>query len=245
MIGTGTLQVIGLGPGDPELVTLKAARLIAASTMIAYFAKRGRRGHARSIAAALIPQTAEELRLEYPFTTEFEVTDRRYITGMAAFYADCTERIARQLDSGLDVSLLCEGDPFFYGSSLALLDRLGTTYRSFVVPGVTGMSGCWTRAGVPMTHGDDVLTIVPGTLDEASLEARLAGSDAAVIMKVGRNLSKIRGALRRAGRADIAIYVERGTMPDERILPLTDTEGLSDRAPYFAMVLVPGRQQRR
>jgi len=241
----GTLQVIGLGPGDPELITLKAARLLAAATVIAYFAKRGRRGHARSIADALIPPNAEQIRLEYPFTTEVAVTDRRYITGMAEFYADCAERIARRLDSGRDVGLLCEGDPFFYGSSVALLDRLGRTYQSVVIPGVTGMSGCWTRAGIPMTQGDDVMTIVPGTLDAASLDARLAGSDAVVIMKVGRNLPKIRAALRRAGRADIAVYVERGTMSDERIWPLTDTERLHDRAPYFAMVLVPGRRQRR
>jgi precorrin-2/cobalt-factor-2 C20-methyltransferase len=241
----GTLQVIGLGPGDPELITLKAARLIAAATVIAYFAKRGRRGHARGIADALIPRTAEELRLEYPFTTEFAVTDRRYIAGMAEFYADCAERVALRLDSGRDVGLLCQGDPFFYGSSLALLDRLGPTYQSVVIPGVTGMSGCWTHAGTPMTRGDDVLTVLPGTLDEDNLVARLAGGDAAVIMKIGRNLPKIRAALQRAGRASIAVYVERGTMPDERILPLTDTEGLPDPAPYFAMVLVPGRQRRR
>ena len=137
------------------------------------------------------------------------------------------------------MALLCEGDPFFYGSSLHLLDRLGT-FRSEVVPGVTGMSGCWTRASLPMTHGDDVLAVLPGTLDEDDLAARLRGCDAAVIMKVGRNLPKIRAALLRAGQAERAVYVERGTMPGERIAPLSDLDG--GPAPYFSMVLVPGRQ---
>ena len=241
----GTLQVIGVGPGDPELMTVKAARLIASARVIAYFARRGRRGHARTIADALVPHTAEELRLEYPFTTELAVTDERYIAGMDAFHADCADRVASHLVRGFDVGLLCEGDPFFYGSSLALLDRLGATYSTTVIPGITGMSGCWTRAGTPMTHGDDVLSVLPGTLDEDTLAARLAGSDAAVIMKVGRNLPKIRAALHRSGRTDRAIYVERGTMPDERILPLAATEAMTAPAPYFALVLVAGRQGRR
>lgn len=245
MTRPGTLQVIGVGPGDPELMTVKAARVIASAKVIAYFAKRGRRGHARTIAARLIASSAEELRLEYPFTTELDVADRRYVEGMAAFYAECADRIASHLVTGCDVGLLCEGDPFFYGSSLALLDRLGATHSTLVIPGITGMSGCWTRAGTPMTHGDDVLTILPGTLDEDTLAARLAGRDAAVIMKVGRNLPKIRTALSRSGRLDRAVYVERGTMPDERILPLTATEGMTAPAPYFALVLVPGRQGRR
>jgi precorrin-2/cobalt-factor-2 C20-methyltransferase len=245
MTRPGTLQVIGLGPGDPELMTLKAARVIADAKVIAYFAKRGRHGRARRIASAHIPPDAEELRLEYPFTTEFEVTDGRYVAGMAEFYSECADRIASRLTSGRDVGLLCEGDPFFYGSPLAVLDRLGANYASVVIPGVTGMSGCWTRANTPITHGDDVLTVMPGTLDEDTLAARLAGSDAAVIMKVGRNLPKIQAALHRIGRAHCAVYVECGTMPDERIMPLSETVGLQTPAPYFALVLVPGRQRRR
>jgi precorrin-2/cobalt-factor-2 C20-methyltransferase len=245
MIKPGTLQVIGLGPGDPELMTLKAARVIADAKVIAYFAKRGRQGHARRIATGYIPSDAEELRLEYPFTTEFNVTDGRYVAGMAEFYSECADRIASRLSCGTDVGLLCEGDPFFYGSPLALLDCLGATYASIVIPGVTGMSGCWTNARTPIAHGDDVLTVLPGTLDEDSLAARLAGSDAAVIMKVGRNLPKIHAVLRRIGRAASAVYVERGTMPEERILPLAETEEMLTPAPYFALVLVPGRQRRR
>jgi len=182
MTRAGTLQVIGVGPGDPELMTLKAARLIASARVIAYFAKRGNLGNARSIAAELIPDAAEELRLEYPFTTELEVADERYSSGMTAFYAECADRVGNRLAGGDDVGLLCEGDPFFYGSSLALLDRLSARYSTVVVPGVTGMSGCWTRANTPMTHSTDVLIVLPGTLDDDTLSERLAGHDAAAVM---------------------------------------------------------------
>ena len=238
----GKLQVIGVGPGDPELMTLKAARTIAASKVIAYFAKRGESGHARRTADALICGGTAELRFEYPFTTDIPVRDPRYRAGIDAFYADCMARIAALLDSGIDIGLLCEGDPFFYGSSMALIDRLGM-YHIAVIPGISGMSGCWTAAGVSMTHGNDVLTVLPATLEEEVLAAHLLGTDAAVIMKLGRNLSKVRAALQQTGRLESAVYVERGTMPDERILPMP--EFTEEMAPYFALILVPGRQRWR
>ena len=120
--------------------------------------------------------------------------------------------------------------------------RLERDFPIEVVPGVTGMSGCWTRANAPITWGDDVLTVIPGTLDEAALTARLTGSDAAVIMKVGRNLAKVRRAVEAAGLLERAIYVERGTMSDERIMPLSDCA--EKPGPYFAMVLIPGQGRR-
>ncbi len=229
---TGTFHVVGLGPGDPELMTVKAARVIAAAPVVAFFAKRGRTGHARTIAAAQIGPAAEELRFEYPFTTE-----------VVAFYDDCAATLAARLGAGHDAVLLCEGDPFFYGSSMYIFDRLSSVFRSEVVPGVSAMSGCWTSARTPIAHGDDVLTVLPGTLDEDGLAARLQGADAAVIMKIGRNLPKIRAALTRAGLDGRAIYVERGTMAGERIVPVAELDG--SPAPYFSIVLVPGRQRVR
>jgi len=239
----GTFFTVGLGPGDPELMTLKAARIIATAAVIAYFAKRGRTGHARSIVEGRTNPSAEEVRLEYPFTTEVALTDPRYAAEIATFYEDCAARLAEKLDAGSDVALLCEGDPFFYGSSMYLYDRLHGAYRHEVVPGVCGMSGCWAAAGTPIVHGDDVLTVLPGTLDEESLAARLKGCDAAVIMKVGRNLQKIGAALARAGLTERAIYVERGTMAGQHVVPFAALDGAA--APYFSMVLVPGRQRAR
>ena len=240
---SGIFHVVGLGPGDPELMTMKAARIIAAAPVIAYFAKRGRTGHARTIAAAHIGADAEEMRFEYPFTTEIAVDDPRYRADIVTFYDECAAQLAARLEAGSDAVLLCEGDPFFYGSSMYLYDRLRADFTSEVVPGVSAMSGCWTRAGTPIAHGDDVLTVLPGTLDEDGLAARLAGSDASVIMKIGRNLPKIRAALDRAGVADRAIYIERGTMANERIQKLSERD--ESPAPYFSLVLVPGRQRER
>ena len=198
----GMLYIVGLGPGDPELMTLKAARIIANVPVVAFFARRGRVGQARSMVEGRIDPKAEELRLEYPFTTEIGVRDPRYAIEIDAFYEVAAAAIATRLDAGQDVALLCEGDPFFYGSPLPVLDRLGALYPSEVIPGVTGMSGCWSRAGIPMVHGDDVLTVLPGTLDEDRLVERLGTSDAAVIMKVGRNFEDPGGvAPRRAARA--------------------------------------------
>ena len=240
---TGTLYCVGVGPGDPELMTLKSARIIAEAPIYAFFAKRGRPGHARVIAAAHLRDDATALRFEYPFTTERHVDDPAYIDAMAAFYAASAETLAAHLQSGADIALLCEGDPFFYGSAMYLFDHLAPRHKTVIVPGITAMSGCWTSAGVPMTHGDDVLTVLPGTLDESSLATRLAGTDAAVIMKVGRNLPKICAALAQAGRFESAVYVERGTMMDQRVTRLCERPDAP--APYFSLVLVPGRQRAR
>jgi precorrin-2/cobalt-factor-2 C20-methyltransferase len=176
-------------------------------------------------------------------TTEISPHDGRYVDAMAACYAAAAEALAERLAAGLDVALLCEGDPFFYGSSMYLFDRLRDRFATEIVPGVLGMTGCWAEARLPMTHGDDVLAVLPGTMAAEALASHLAGADAAVIMKLGRNLPKVRAALEAAGRADRAVYVERGTMAGSRIRPLP--EKTDDVAPYFSLILVPGRQRTR
>ncbi len=237
---SGRLYVVGVGPGDPELITLKAARVLAAAPTVAFFAKAGRRGHARAIADEHLTPGVEELRFDYPFTTEVPLVDPRYLADMGLFYEDCAGKLSRRLAAGDDVALLCEGDPFFYGSAMYLYDRLVGRHPTEVIPGITGMSGCWARAGAPMTHGDDVLSVLPGTLDEDALVARLQGCDAAVVMKVGSNLAKIGRALARAGLVERALYVERGAMDGERIVRFAELDAVS--APYFSLVLVPGRR---
>jgi precorrin-2/cobalt-factor-2 C20-methyltransferase len=240
---SGRLTIVGLGPGDPELMTLKAARVIGEAGLVAFFAKAGRPGHARSIVQGRLAPGVEELRLDYPFTVEVPVSDPRYLTEMWEFYETRAEQLSTRLAAGEDVALLCEGDPFFYGSAMYLYDRLKDRFAVEVIPGVTGMSGCWTRAGAPMTHGDDVLSVMPGTLAEDVLAERLGACDAAVIMKVGRNLAKIGRALATAGLTEGALYVERGAMTGERILPFAELA--EDVAPYFSLVLVPGRRRPR
>lgn len=237
MSGAGKLYGIGVGPGDPELMTVKAARLLGAAPVVAWFARSDRTGHARRIADGYLARDAEELRFTYPYTTEIPKRSAAYRDAMAAFYDEAAERIAAALDGGRDVALLCEGDPLFYGSFMYVHDRLAARYETEIVPGVTAMAACWSRAGTPMTRGDDCLSVLAGTLDEEALTARLTSADAAVVMKVGRHLPKIRRALDRAGLLDRAIFVECGTMPEERVRRLADME--SDEAPYFSLVLVP------
>jgi precorrin-2/cobalt-factor-2 C20-methyltransferase len=239
---TGRLAILGMGPGDPELMTLKAARLLAAAHVVAFFAKRGQPGHARRIAEGHMPVSAEELRFEYPYTTEIPAHDPRYMTELASFYDASAEAIGARLGAGRDVALLCEGDPFFYGSAMYVFDRLAARHPTIVVPGVAGMSACWSASGAPIAHGDDVFSVLPATLDEGALAERLGQCDAAVIMKVGRNLAKVQAAVRQAGKLARAVYVERCAMVGERALPLAE---VTEAAPYFSMVLIPGRQRVR
>lgn len=238
----GTLHGVGLGPGDPELLTVRAVRLIRQSPVIAWFAKAGRRGQARTIVDGWMPDGAIELPLLYPVTTELPFDGDDYRSALGGFYAEAADRLAAHLDAGRDVALLCEGDPLFYGSFMHLQIRLAGRFPVSVCPGVTGMAGASSAAATPMTWGDDVLTVLPGTLPAEALAERLARADAAVVMKLGRNLPKVRRALTEAGLLERAIYVERGTMTGERIVRLADKP--DDTAPYFSLVLVPGEGRR-
>jgi precorrin-2/cobalt-factor-2 C20-methyltransferase len=233
----GRLYGVGVGPGDPELLTLKAARIIDTADVIAYFAKEGRSSNARAVVAARLGRQ-QELALPYPVTTEIHRHDPAYRSAIGAFYTEAATQVARLLDAGRDVAVLSEGDPLFYGSYMHLHCRLAGRYPAEVIAGVTGMSGGWSEAGVPIAQGDDILMVLPGTLGEADLAARFASADAAVVMKLGRNLAKVRRALATAGKLGRALYIERATSAAQRILPLADKA--DDDAPYFSIVLVPG-----
>jgi precorrin-2/cobalt-factor-2 C20-methyltransferase len=242
MTATGRLYGIGVGPGDPELLTVKAVKVLQAAPVIGYFAKAGRRGNARGIVDRWMTGEALELPLHYPMTTEHRFDSPVYTGALAAFYAHAVETIAGHLEAGRDVALLSEGDPLFYGSFMHLYVRLRPRYPVTLVPGVTGMAGCWAEAGEPMTWGDDSLLVVPGTLALGELIERLRGTDAAVIMKLGRTFAKVRMAVREAGLLGRAVYVERGTMADQVVMPLG--EKTDDVAPYFSLILIPGQGRR-
>jgi precorrin-2/cobalt-factor-2 C20-methyltransferase len=176
-------------------------------------------------------------------TTEIEKTDASYQNQITGFYNESAKEVAVHLDQGRVVAVLSEGDPLFYGSYMHLHVRLADRYPTEVIPGISAMSGCWSLAGLPIVQGDDVLSVLPGTMAEAELTRRLSDTQAAVIMKVGRNLPKIRRALERAGRLGEAVYVERGTMTNAAMFKLAERpEGA---APYFSLVLVPGWESSR
>jgi precorrin-2/cobalt-factor-2 C20-methyltransferase len=238
MSGTARLIGVGVGPGDPELLTLKATRALREADVVAHFAKAGNASNARSIVAGHLRPGVTELPLLYPVTTEIPTSAAGYCSKIGEFHDASAAAVAAHLDAGRTVAVICEGDPLFYGSYMHLHVRLAAHYPTDVIAGVTGMSGCWSAVGTPIAQGNDVFTVLPGTLPETELERRLTDTDAAVVMKLGRNLPKVRRALGRTGRLDRAIYVERGTMADAVVMPLAAKA--DDDAPYFAVVLVPG-----
>lgn len=238
----GTIWGLGLGPGDPDLMSVRADRLLRGARHVAYFRKAGRPGQARRIALGLIPEDAREIAMEYPVTTEIPLTDPAYNRILSAFYEDCCARLRALSDAGEDVVVLAEGDPFFYGSFMHLHSRLAGVCPVEVVPAITGMSAAWCATGAPITWGDDVLCTLMGTLPEEELVRRMEGADALVIMKIGRNAEKIRRALRRAGRFADAWLVEHAAMPDQKVQRLAEAEGRV--TPYFSIVIVHGQGRR-
>jgi precorrin-2/cobalt-factor-2 C20-methyltransferase len=241
-ISAGKLLGVGVGPGDPELLTLKATRALGEADVIAHFAKAGHASHSRAIAARHLPAGITELPLHYPVTTELPKCSNEYREAIRDFYDGAAAAVAAHLEAGRTVAVICAGDPLFYGSYMHLHARLAPRFATEIVAGVTGMSGCWSAAGMPIAQGDDIFTVLPATLPESELARRLADADAAVVMKVGRHLPKLRRALTCSGRLDRAIYVERGTTADTVMIPLAAKP--DDEAPYFAVVLVPGWEGR-
>ncbi len=221
----GKLYGVGLGPGDPELMTLKAHRLISSAEVVAYPALENGDSFARSIAATLI-KADREIVINVPMTVARAPAQAAYDTGAAD--------IAVELEAGRDVVVLCEGDPFFYGSFMYIFARLAERFDVEVVPGVTSVTACAAAAQSPLTARNEVLTIIPGPMDAVEMRDRIAKAEAVAIMKVGRHIGKIRAVL-----ADLNIrnaqYVERASLPNQMVCPLEDAP---EDAPYFSMILI-------
>ncbi|WP_322103030.1 precorrin-2 C(20)-methyltransferase [Paraburkholderia sp. J41] len=234
----GRLHGIGVGPGDPELLTLKAVRLLKAAPVVAYFVAKGKKGNAFGIVESHLGAEQERLPLVYPVTTEALEPPLSYEAIIADFYDGAARTVARHLDAGRDVAVICEGDPFFYGSYMYLHDRLAARYEAEVVPGVCSMLGGAAVLGVPLVYRNQSLCVLSGVLPEDELRRRLADADAAVIMKLGRNFDKVRRVLLELGLAQRARYVERATMANQRIVPLDQVDPMA--SPYFSLLVVPG-----
>ncbi|MGO4254929.1 precorrin-2 C(20)-methyltransferase [Marmoricola sp. RAF53] len=229
---------VGVGPGDPELTTLKAARLIAEADVVAYHSGAGKESHARRIAADLIRPGVREENLVYPVTTGTTPHPGGYAGAIAAFYEESADRLAAHLALGRTVVLLAEGDPLFYGSYMYMHDRLSERFTTEVVPGVPSFAAATASVASPLVRQTDVLTILPGTLPGPELARRLADTDGAVIMKLGRTFPKVVDALAESGRLEHAMYVERASMPEQRWLPVTEVDPAT--VPYFSLIVVPG-----
>ncbi len=230
---SGTVYGIGVGPGDPELITLKALRVIEAAPVIAFPAPLEGDSLARRIAAPHIADGKTEIAIRIPM-------DRARFPAHE-IYDRAAQDIGKHLGAGRDVAVLCEGDPFFYGSFMYLFARLAGDWKVEVVPGVSSLTAAAAMLGAPLAARDDVLTVLPATLDEAELRAKLAHVEAAAIIKLGRNFAKVRAILEELGLAAQASYIEHATMANQRILALAEVE--ADAAPYFSMILLHRRGQ--
>ena len=234
----GTLWGVGLGPGDPELVTVKAARVIGEADVVAYHSARHGRSIARGIAEPYLRPGQIEEHLIYPVTTETTDHPGGYAGAMDDFYRESAERIAAHLDAGRSVALLAEGDPLFYSSYMHMHTRLTERFEAVIVPGVTSVSAASAATGTPLVQGDQVLTILPGTLPADELKRRLADTDAAVVLKLGRSYPTVREALSSAGRLEETFYVERASTPKQRVLSAGEVD--DDSVPYFSLAMLPG-----
>jgi precorrin-2/cobalt-factor-2 C20-methyltransferase len=228
---TGTLYGLGIGPGDPELVTLKALRLLQAAPVLAYPAPEEGDSLARAIVAGHLPGGQTEIAIRMPMVAARFPAQEVYDRAAA--------EIGGHLEAGRDVAALCEGDPFFYGSFMYLFGRVAESFPVEVVPGVSSLTACAAVLGAPLAARNDVLTVVPATLEPQVLAGLLRDAEAAAIIKVGRHLQKVRKVLRLLGLLERARYVERATMGEQRILPLADLT--EESAPYFSMILIHRR----
>ncbi|MGP3989156.1 precorrin-2 C(20)-methyltransferase [Streptomyces sp. 3N207] len=238
-VGTGRLLGVGLGPGDPSLMTVRAVEAIAEADVVAYHSARHGRSIARSIAAGQLRPDHIEEALVYPVTTESTDHHGGYRGALEEFYAEAAARLAAHLDAGRTVAVLAEGDPLFYGSYMHMHKRLAHRYPTEVIPGVTSVSAAAARLGAPLSEAEEALTVLPGTLPEEELTARLASSDAVAVMKLGRTFPKVRRALERSGRLAEARYVERATMRGERTGRVADID--PDSVPYFSVAVLPSK----
>ncbi|MDF0733773.1 precorrin-2 C(20)-methyltransferase [Pseudomonas entomophila] len=240
MTPRGRLLGLGVGPGDPELITVKALRLLREAPVVAYFVAKGKRGNAFGIIEAHLQAQQTLLPLVYPVTTEVLPAPLSYEQVISDFYDEAAAQVAEHLDAGRDVAVICEGDPFFYGSYMYLHDRLAQRFEAEVIPGVCSMLGGASVLGAPLVYRNQTLTVLSGVLPHDELKRRLADADAAVVMKLGRNFPKVRQVLAELGLDGRALYVERATMANQKIVPLDEVDPQS--SPYFSLIIVPGEK---
>ncbi|QIR35457.1 precorrin-2 C(20)-methyltransferase [Tolypothrix sp. PCC 7910] len=229
----GRLYGIGIGPGDPELLTLKALRLLQAAPVVAYQSATDKESIARKIIAPYLPGNQIEVLYHLPRALEPEKAKAIYDQEIAP--------IAAHLAAGRDVVVVCEGDPFFYGSFMYVFTRLSEEYETEVVPGVSSLMACPVALGVPFTYYNDILTILPAPLPAEELTTQLLTTDAAAIIKLGRHFTKVRDILHQLGLASRALYIERATMAQQRIVPLDEVDPAE--VPYFAMIILPSKSR--
>lgn len=226
----GNLYGLGIGPGDPELLTIKAHRILTSVPVIAYPTMENGKVLARAIVADFIRPEQIEVPMPLPFSVA---------RSSQPYYDIAAEKIAEHLDAGRDVAVLCEGDPMLYGSFMYIFNRLSDRFHTEVIPGISSTFASAAMLGAPLTYRNDVLSIMPATLEAEILRDRLAVADAAIIIKLGRHFAKVKSVLEELGLFSRALYIERATMPNQTIKAISSV--VADEVPYWAIVMIPSQ----
>ncbi len=238
----GKIFGVGVGPGDPELLTLKAVNILNKTKYVVFFKKKNKNSIAQKIAEQFLSKNLNCIPFTFPLTTEFSFSSKRYKNSLSKFYDQCCKKILKLIDKGEDVLVLCEGDPFFYGSFMHLYRRLCLENTIEVIPGITGMSAAWTSSKIPITWGDDSLTVIMGTTSEKKILNYLRYCDAIIFMKIGRHLKKIIRVLKKNQLYSKAVVVENASMSSEKVSFLSDIK--NEKLPYFSIIMIHGRGRR-
>ena len=234
----GKVYGVGLGPGNPELISLKAHELISNARYIGYFSKKNNHSRALNIAKNFLKKNTNLIKMEFPVTTEIPFKDSKYKSLLASFYEQCCNKIISILKKENDFIMLCEGDPFFYGSFIHLYFRLRNKVEVKIIPGITGMSSAWTSSAFPITWRDETLTVIMGTKDEEQINNSIKYSDAIIFMKIGKNFQKINKVLKKNDLYKKAVLVEYASMENERVRKLSEVN--EEILPYFSIIIVHG-----
>lgn len=235
---TGRLYGVGVGPGDPDLITVKGVKAIQSADIVAYHETAKQNSNALKIARSWIKEHTELLPITYPVTTEISSKSDIYREKLNQFYNEITEAINKQLAMGKNVVILAEGDPLFYSSFMYIYDVLGKKYPTEIIPGISSIFGAASVLQTPLCYRNQSFTVLSGVLEKDELIQRLNTTDSFAILKLGRNLDKVRDALEHCGLMDRALYIERATMDNERVIALREVDGT--QSPYFSLILVPG-----
>lgn len=239
---TVQLYGVGVGPGDPELITVKGMKAIQSADVIAYHETKKRNSNALKIAKQWIPDNAELAPITYPITTEKDSFSDGYNNILNDFYNQTAEYISSFLKVGKRVVVLAEGDPLFFSSFMYIYDKLGKDYATEIIPGISSIFASAAIFQTPICYRNQTLTVLSGVSSESELTRKLADGDAFAIMKLGRNLGKVRKILKNLGMVERALYIERATMENQKIVSLPEVD--EDSSPYFSLILIPGIPQR-
>lgn len=240
----GRLYLVGIGPGDPELMTFKAVRVLEQTAI--WVAPK-----ARSEGSSSAVQIAEGLvSIEGKTVIELQFPMKKVHLGqdpdceVAAGWKKAAEVVLSHLDKGCDVAFPTLGDPALYSTAfylLATLQEIDSCVRVSIIPGITAMAACSARVCSPLGLGDDVVSIVPAAFDDERLRAILTSFDAVVLMKVFRKMNTLVPLLDELGLTEHAVLIERCGMDDQRIY--TDVrETLGRNLHYFSTVLIRKKQ---